>query len=505
MTQTIRASAPKSVTRDFLASQAGNTTALSLFGIAICCMIGGLAIDPSNAFSQKERLNLAADAAAQVGIVALSSGESPADVRAKVLTSIEQNAPLSKVGRTTNELNDIQFVRFDPSSRSLTSGSANAVKVTLHRDESVSNPVRATLLRLAGVEHFEVRAVSVAHYGQPGRCDSSDGIYGKGQVTLTSGNWIGPRYCVHSQTAVWLPQQNTFAPSSGVSMPNLAACKGKCVDSANPGIEAAVFQMNLNLPKVSDHIASVTQTMLSSEASPLKTAFFANKTLAADLAPLTTAKIITKSQEKALVKGSVVTPTPSQFNDLMYNTGGKLPGGLVYHVDCRDKGNGPTTSISIGGSANRKNSALPPNATEVVRDVALVTDCAIDVGQYARIDNSLIVTTRLSSSSVLNTDEGAVVGDPLKNCDLNRKVYILTMSGISVNSNFTASNVALVVNGDINVAANSSSTEVEHRGTSMHAEGSIQIPSSHTFNACSEDTSGLLPNLRTFKFVMPKA
>ncbi|MCE6950691.1 hypothetical protein LAZ29_07095 [Cereibacter sphaeroides] len=127
------------------------------------------------------------------------------------------------------------------------------------------------------------------------------------------------------------------------------------------------------------------------------------------------------------------------------------------------------------------------------------------MGDYTKIDNALIITTRISSSSVLNASEGAVVGDPLKNCDLDRKVYIMAMSGISVNSNFTASNVALIVNGDINIAANSSSTDVEHKGTSMHSEQEIHLSASHRFNPCSEDMSGLLPNLRTFKMVMPRA
>jgi len=179
--------------------------------------------------------------------------------------------------------------------------------------------------------------------------------------------------------------------------------------------------------------------------------------------------------------------------------------GLVYNVDCKDNGNGPATWISIGGSTNRKNATESSTTVETVRQVALISACGFDVGQYARIDATLALSTRVSSSSVISASEGAVVGDPLKNCDLSRKVYVMTMSGISVHSNFTASNVALIVNGNINAAANSNSTDVEHKGTSLHAKGSIQIPSSHVFNSGAEDNSGLLPGMRTFKFVMPKA
>lgn len=153
------------------------------------------------------------------------------------------------------------------------------------------------------------------------------GFNAKGQVTLTSGNWIGPSHCVHSQMAVWLPQQNFVAKGSGVSMPSLVSCKGKCVDTANPGIEAAKLEMNLNLPKVSDHISKILAATMAT-SSTLKTEVLANKPLASSQAALTTAKITTKSQEVKLVRGSVVTSTAAHYNDLKANTNGYPPGGL---------------------------------------------------------------------------------------------------------------------------------------------------------------------------------
>jgi Flp pilus assembly protein TadG len=488
----------------FWKNEKGSMTALSVVGIVGCCVVGGLALDASNLYRQKEHLVLAADSAAQAGIVALANGKTGPEIQAAALAAAEMNAPASLFGRVTNGVQDIQLVRFDPSSRLVVNGTPNAVKVTLHRNQSVDNPVKTALLRLVGISEFEMSVSSVAHYGQPGRCTSSDGIYAKGQVTMTSGNRIGKNYCVHSQTAVWLPQQNMFDDGSGVSMPNMAMCKGKCVDIANPGIEKAAFTMNLNLPSVADHVTKVARDMRAA-SSPLKTQFFANKTLATSLTPLSDARIMSVAATRNLAKGSVVTLTPNQFNDLMFNTAGNIPRGLVYDVDCRDRGNGPATSITIGTTKNRKDATLTSTTLETIRDVALISDCGFDVGANARVDNSLLITTRISSSSVINADEGSVIGDPLKNCDLNRKVYVMTMSGVSVNSNFTASNVALIVNGNINVAATSNSSNVEHNGTSMHAEGSIQIPSSHIFNSCAEDPSGLLPGLKTFKMVMPKA
>ncbi|MBN8630071.1 MAG: hypothetical protein J0L76_04360 [Rhodobacterales bacterium] len=493
----------KSRFKRFTDDEHGGMTVFWMFGLMIIAVIGGLAIDITNLHRHKERLTLAADAAAQAGIVALASGKSTAEIKSATLASVELNAPKAVVGPTTGA-NDVQVVRFDPKTRKIVSGTPNAVQVTLHNDETVDNPVNTGLLRLAGIKSFDIDVTSVAYYGQPGNCTSSDMIYGKGQVTLTSGNYVGHSYCVHSQTAVWLPQQNFFERGAGVSMPDLAACKNKCVDSANPGIENAVFAQNLNLPNVADHISKVRTAMLAT-TSDLKTAFFANKALAADLSALVSTKIMNNGAKNKLVKGSVVTLTAAQYNDLMQATNGNLPSGLVYDVDCRDKGNGPATAISIGAGKNRKNSSQLSSTIETVRQVVVITDCGFDVGPYARIDAALAISTRVQSASVISADQGAVVGDPLKNCDINRKVYIMTMSGFSVPANFTASNVALIANGDINLAANSSSSDGVHKGTSLHAEGSVHIAANNTFNSCAEDNSGLIPTVKTIKFVVPKA
>jgi len=488
----------------FLAREEGSISAFALVALAVFCMFLGLAIDVTNVHRQKEFITVAADAAAHAGVVAMAEKKQASDIQTIALAKAETNAPTGLIGKTTLGASDVQLVRFDPKTRTLVPGEPNAVKVTLHRDSSVGNPVTTSLLRFAGVKTFEFTVTSVAYYGPPGNCVSSDGIYAKGRVTLTSGNRIGGSYCVHSQTDVWMPQTNFFEKGAGLSMPNLADCGTKCFDAANPGVEDAKFEMNLDMMPVADHIAMVSAAMLA-PTSELKSKFFADKALATNLTPLVDAKIMNVAATKKLMKGSVVTLTAQQYNELMYLTKGSLPTGLVYNVDCRDRGNGPATWISIGGSVDRKNATLASTTVETVRQVALITDCGFDVGSNARIDATLAISTRISTSSVLKASSGAIVGDPLRNCDVSRKVYVMTMSGISVSADFTASNVALIVNGDINVAASSSSSTVEHKGTSFHAEGEVQIPANHNFNGCLEDYSGLIPGNRTIKFVIPKA
>ena len=139
----------KSKLTGFASDENGAMTAFWLFGFLTLCLVAGLAVDVTNTYRYKERLTLAADAGATAGIVALAAGKSSAEVTSAVLAAVEVNAPLKTVGKTSNAT-DIVLVHFDPKTRTVVPGSPNAVKVTLHKDETVNNPVKTGLLRLAG-------------------------------------------------------------------------------------------------------------------------------------------------------------------------------------------------------------------------------------------------------------------------------------------------------------------------------------------------------------------
>ncbi|MBA3910152.1 MAG: hypothetical protein C0524_09760 [Rhodobacter sp.] len=196
---------PDQALSGFVSQERGALTAFALFGLATCCMAAGLAVDVTNLYRQKENLTLAADAAAQAGIVALLQKKATLEIQAAAIAAAEKNAPEILVGKVTSGVSDVQLVRFDPKTRTLVSGAPNAVQVTLHRDNSVRNPVGTGLLRFAGFEIFEVSAESVAYFAQPGDCTSSDGLPAKGEVTLPADNRVGADYCVQSQTDFWMP------------------------------------------------------------------------------------------------------------------------------------------------------------------------------------------------------------------------------------------------------------------------------------------------------------
>ncbi len=76
----------------FSSGDLGGMTVFSLFGFAISCMFAGLAIDVTNLHRQKEWITLAADAAAQAGVVALAQKKTTSEIQAAALTAAEANA-----------------------------------------------------------------------------------------------------------------------------------------------------------------------------------------------------------------------------------------------------------------------------------------------------------------------------------------------------------------------------------------------------------------------------
>lgn len=195
------AAKPHQALCDFVSQERGALSVFAVFGLVTCCMAAGVAVDVTNLHRQKEHLTFAADAAAQAGIVALLEQKGTFEIQAAAIAAAEKSAPEILIGKISDGLSDVQLVRFDPKTGTLVSGTPNAVQVTLHRDNTVRNPVGTGLLRFAGFDTVEVSAESVAYFAQPDDCASLDGTHSKGEVTLTSGNRIGAEYCVQSLVA----------------------------------------------------------------------------------------------------------------------------------------------------------------------------------------------------------------------------------------------------------------------------------------------------------------
>jgi len=485
----------KHAARRALRDEHGGGTVFALIWSLLCLILAGIAIDGTNAWRFRQLLQQTADVAAHAGVVALARGETDAQAHAAALAAVQFNMASSKYGSVINDADaDILLVHYDDDTNTVSlGGTRNAVSVTVHRSTLNANPVETFLLKLAALSNLDfaalrrwnVAATGVAALVETKRCNSPDGIYAKGQMTLTSQNAIGAGYCLHSQTEVWLPQQNSFGERTGLSMPDLVDCGSKCVDSANPGVEPAAFERNLLLTDLGGHIAATVAAFTDeSVTSTAESDFWAGKALDTDLQALTDIGI----DPDTLDTGSVVALSQAQFTGLA-----RVPEGLTYAVTCTANGNGPGTIVDIDSSFGG----------DQLEDIALITNCTVNFGADAAVEGSLVVTTRVANSATLTAESGARAGDPSNGCAPGSKTYIMSASDMSVPADFTGSNIAFMVDADVNVAAASSSGTLTHNGTSIHATGDVQIAAQHQFNPCNEEPSGLMPKLRVIRHVAP--
>jgi hypothetical protein len=477
---------PTFAARSFASDEEGAGTVFGLFLFMVIVILGGVALDSSNAWRNATHLDASADAASHAGAVALAKGGDIDDVRAAAIWAASRNMPEQRYGEVTgNSLENIQLMHFDTGTRILSStGTQNAVVVDLGQTWGNANAVRTYFLRLMGVNSWDVTGRSITVYDASAECSNVDGIYAQDEISLSSQNSVGSGFCVHSQDAVWLPQQNTFGPGSVVSMPNLEDCKSKCTPSANPGITP--MQINMILPDFRDYILDTYDAFNGSSA--LKTAWFDAKSLGIGSWALHTKplKDLGVKNTSTLALGSVATLTWDQFHALP-----SLPSGLVYNVDCPNNGNSSKTKLLFNGTTGN------------MEDAALITDCSIEFGDGARVLGSLVVTIRQQSTATVTSGSSVTVADPTQQCRNGDRTTVMSIGKVSVPAEFVMSNVTLVSADDVNVASATSSGVVS-RGLSIYASGKVSLSSQHTLEVCGGDNI-LAPEGKVIRHVMAAA
>ena len=136
---------------------------------------------------------------------------------------------------------------------------------------ALANALPTIFLRLADVfdrDEFDHSSRGITDSGiaafTPSRsCDSADRICAGGMLTLPSRNTYGAGCCVHGQDYVWLVQQNTFDPGSGLSVPEPADCLNRCEDSANPGATAASVERHFGMESANRLVADLVADFTS--------------------------------------------------------------------------------------------------------------------------------------------------------------------------------------------------------------------------------------------------
>lgn len=200
--------------RRALADRRGSTSVWAMFWTAGMLMVGGLAIDASNAYHTKARLQATADGSALAAALHL---DDPEAARAAALALAARNMPAERHGAVIRG-QDVRFGWIDPETGGFEALSdaafeeaglgARAVEVAAGRVAARGNAAPTWLLRLAGIEGFDVAAVSVAG----GRVETrvvpqqdpewaactAGSIVSRSSIQFRSPIRIGPEFCVHA-------------------------------------------------------------------------------------------------------------------------------------------------------------------------------------------------------------------------------------------------------------------------------------------------------------------
>lgn len=467
--------------REFAQEEEGVGSVFMLFMFMVVAVIVGITVDGTNAWRNSTMLASAADIGSHAGAVALANGKTEAQAIAATRDQVRANLPESVFGNTVGKVDDVTLLSYDIDTRQLSySGPKNAIGVTTNQLSDRGNSVGTFLLSFAGVNSFDVNAVSVAVFDYSAECNGTDGIYSEARVRASSQNYFGAGYCVHSNDHVWLPQQNTFEAGSMVTMPDLVDCKNKCDPSANPGIVAA--EVNMVFPDFGEFIDDTFTAFLEPGLSnDLKAEFFALKPVG-DTQPLIDAGVLKPNE--SVLPGEVISLTKSELESIE-----TLPAGLVYSITCSGGGNGKKTRLELSGTGGKMENA------------ALLTNCSLDFKAGSDIKGSLVITTREISSATVTADSNVTIGDstPGQCIDASRTT-IMSKSKMSVPAKFAASSVSLIVDDTVDIASSSSSGDTSY-GLSIYATDEIDIASQHTFLSCGEMDEIFVPRGKVIRHV----
>ncbi|WP_114966228.1 pilus assembly protein TadG-related protein [Alkalilacustris brevis] len=411
--------------RKFRRREGGVITAFSLFMLIALMMIAGIALDVANMMSHRTHLQVAADASAHAALLTRET-RSESEARDVAIQLSRQNLPGERFGEVLTP-GDIEFGRWNFETRTFTPDThpVQAVRVHTRRIEGRSNAVPTFLLKLVGLEQWNLVTPSVfAGYLHP--C-LREGLVAEERVRVRSNNTFGNGFCVHSNSYVEFNNHNTFESGTVVSMPDLEmlGLPGSGFKH-NDGLEAALREGSMDI-RILNRIDTIIAGL--------------------------------RSGDPAYLPDYIVSTLPVALESMTISDGDLEP-GYIYTADCHGSG---TISISSG---------------TVLSNVVIATDCDISFGSNAEIHDVVIATSSTATQSVHAAADVSIGRED--NCAEGGDAQVLTLGGMHFAAKLGVNGGQLVARGDINFAAQGAAVE----GGSMVAGGEIDGTSNLEFAYC---------------------
>lgn len=424
--------------RDMLRGEAGGITAFALLILVACLMMGGLAVDYANAIAARSRLQVTADAVAHAALYSREL-KSADEARQIALQIAAENMPPSRYG-TVLTADDIRFGRWDETKRKFIEDPAarDAVLVTTRQAESNGNGVPVLLLKLAGLNAWNVTTQSVYTTYYPS-C-FREGFVAMDRVDMQSNGTFKAGFCIHSQSYVSVSSNNTFEPGVVVSMP----------DKRNIDLPASGFKSNTGLaqalrdgsyaPRILNRIDDIF--MGAEEPFDYGVGYMiAGSPYYRDY--LDSGNIVTVNYKKGI-------------------TAGTIQEGRIHRATCPN----PKTHMTIESDA-------------VIRKAVLITNCRLQIKAGAVIEDAVILVDNTDAKSVFASSDITLGRDD--GCAEGGDVQLVTRGGVEFASKVNIYGSQILAAGDVSMTANADGIE----GASIVAGGKLDVTSNGAFGFCN--------------------
>jgi hypothetical protein len=428
----------------FARDESGAATVWMAFWAAAFLMLGGVAVDSASAWRARAALQAVADATAHAAAVRLQRDGEEAAVQ-EALTYAGELLPVDAYGEVLNR-DDVQIGAWDADSGQLVASAApDAVRVTLRRSDANGNPEPTYLLRLAGHFGWDIAASATARSADGGGGSGDpcwrQGLIARGIVNISSNNTFR-NLCVHAEEYVDVQNQNEWLEDMTVSMPDLTQLRlpSSDMDEKNPGLAAALLEAS-NDPWVVDYVDEMIYAIR--DANPA-----------------------------VWIDNALFDPADAQP-------------GVVYWVYC----------VGDGG-------VMTVDKDTVLRDVAILTNCAIKFKKSVVLINTLMGTTgdRIEPGAdgveAVDSTTTVVVDDSTTTIYGANELHVgldddcapgggsrLLIDGDFHNpAKLRVYGSQIIATGDVEIAAGGDAVD----GISVLAGGDIEITSNSTFGFCTE-------------------
>ena len=426
-----------------VADESGGMTVFGLYITLIALVIGGLALDVSNAIRMRTMLQMTADSAAHAALVVRETG-TVEEAQAAAMDVVEGIMPSALYGATVLA-SDIVFGTWDDTTGTFTANPASrsAVLVDANQIAERNNSIGVFLMQFVGRDSWNILRRSVFTTYLPA-C-FREGLVAEEYVAVSSGNYYEKGFCIHANDFVELNSGNTFEDGVIVSMPDQTdvVLPTSGMDS-NPGLPAALRDGSYHL-RIVERITEIIAGVQDSTS--------------------------------AYYPAYLTSATPVVLDSKGKITSAAWTEGRIHVLTCK----------------NSKN-MVPVEAGTILRNGVLVTNCTISFGQGSILENVVMVNSSTEVDS-FTAAQGLQLGRD-DNCATGGGAQLVTLGGVKIPQGLKLFGGQILAAGDVSFTSDAGGYE----GGSVVAGGHIEGTTNSLMGACGG--TGMEDNFTAWYFRM---